>query len=500
MTAPGTQGSCIMVIFGATGDLTHRKLLPALYHLLKNDELSQGFALVTVARRPFSDDQYRQEAREFIRKNLPNTEIDETLWNTLADRLHYFQMEFEQNDKYEDLKKNLTDLDVRYNCLGNRVFYLATPPDLFAEIAFGLKRYGLVHSDSETPWSRVVFEKPFGHNLQSARELNASLSLVFSENQIYRIDHFLGKELVQNVLVFRFANGLFEPLWNRRYIDHVQISSTETIGVGSRGGYYDNAGALQDMVQNHLLQLLALIAMEAPITLQSEDIRAEKVKVFRSLRPAEASAIESIRGQYIDGIVKGQTIAAYRDEDKVDKNSQTETFVSLKVEAQNGRWQGVPFYLRTGKRMQSDATEIIIQFRATPYPIFQGLAIEANRLVIRIQPEEGISMMFNAKVPGNDLKLQPVKMDFSHKSTFGLNTPEAYVRLLHDVMLGDSTLFTSWQEGEHAWEFSDRIQQSWKVRNIPLLFYAPGTWGPIEANDMIQKEGHTWILPFQDKS
>ena len=360
----GHHDSNILVIFGATGDLTHRKLIPALYHLLKSKELPLGFAMVAVARRPYTTESYKKEMEENIRKNIVN--LDENIWKQISEKIYYFQAHFNDDGKYPELKKFLQDLDRKHQTDGNRVFYLATPPENFSQISSRLKKYGLAETDSKKPWHRVVFEKPFGNDLASAKELNQNLSYVFSENQIYRIDHFLGKELVQNVIVLRFANGLFEPLWNRRYIDHVQITASETIGVGSRAGYYDSSGALKDMVQNHLMQLLALVAMEAPLTLEANDIQEEKVKVLRALRPTKASEIESVRGQYI----AGENLPGYADETNVSIDSPTETYVALKAEIQNGKWQGVPFYLRTGKRMAVDAMEIAIQFKATPYPIF----------------------------------------------------------------------------------------------------------------------------------
>ncbi len=489
--------SCILVVFGATGDLTHRKIIPALYNLLKKNELPKGFALVGVARRPYKHEEFRAEAKEAILQFVPD--FDEKLWDNLAGRIYYQQLEFEQDSKYKELSEFLAELDTKHGTQKNRIFYLATPPDYFGTIALRLKKHDLAQTSSNKPWHRVVFEKPFGNDLDSAKNLNSELGVVFSESQIYRIDHYLGKELVQNVIVLRFANGMFDPLWNRKYIDHVQITASESGGVGTRGGYYDSAGALKDMVQNHLLQLLSLVAMEAPITLDAKDIQAEKVKVLRSLMPKDPEKIQSVRGQYIDGTAEGQEVKSYRDEEKVSKDSQTETFVSLKLEIQNGRWQGVPFYLRTGKHMAASAMEIVIRFKATPIPLFQNITFDENRLVIRIQPQEGIALHFNAKVPGTELKLQPVRMDFSHTAAFGPNTPEAYERLLHDVMLGDSTLFTSWDEVQHAWEFTDIVAKSWEAKKVPLLFYAPGTWGPNEADEILSKEGHTWIAPISSE-
>lgn len=490
----------ILVIFGATGDLTHRKLLPALYNLAIEQPLPPQFTVVGVARRPFSDDEFRQQALDSINTFSRRRPVNPSVWETFSKGLFYCQSEFDDPAGYERLGQLLDRLDQERGTQGNRMFYLATPPSFYGDIggrisASGIAKRGV--ADGREGWSRIVVEKPFGHDLASARKLNEELNQGFSERQIYRIDHYLGKETVQNIMVLRFGNGIFEPIWNRRYIDHVQITVSEAIGIEGRADYYEQAGAIRDMVQNHMMQVLTLTAMEPPVTFEADSVRDEKVKVLRAIPPLGETEIsyDTVRGQYGSGLVGGEQVPGYCEEKGVSTTSQTETFVAAKLMIENWRWAGVPFYLRTGKRLTKRVTEVAIQFKRPPYLLFQGPAaqqMQPNVLSMRIQPNEGITLQISAKVPGQEMRLRAVNMDFLYGSSFGVEPPEAYERLLLDAMLGDSTLFTRIDETELAWTLVDTIVRDWQTSKTPLSQYEPGTWGPKEADILIERDGRTW--------
>jgi len=484
---------CVIIIFGATGDLTNRKLLPALYKLEYESLLNKDSKIIAFARREKSDDEFRKEALKSIKK-FSKLKIDNKVWKKLKNKIFYHQSEFQDIKGYNGLKRLIKKICSKNSDRCNKVFYFAAPPSFFETIINNLKKSKLAASSG---WSRVVFEKPFGHDLKSAKKLNKTIKKAFKENQIYRIDHYLGKELVQNLLVLRFANSIFNPIWNRKYIDHVQITVAEDMGVGTRGNYYEKAGALRDIVQNHMIQLLALTAMEPSVSLEADDLREEKVKVLRSIRPFTLKDIKNVavRGQYGSGIVNNKKVKAYRDEDKVDKNSNIETFVALKLNIDNWRWADVPFYLRTGKRLKERVAEINIIFKQNPGILFSNhvKSIEPNMLIVRIQPEEGISLQFSAKVPGKKMVIDNVRMDFCHECKFGPDTPDAYERLLYDVIIDDQTLFTSWEMVEHAWKIVDKIGKAWKKGKV--LSYKAGSYGPKESDKLIEKDGRMWYKP-----
>ncbi len=488
---------CTVVIFGATGDLTHRKLIPALYNLAADGDLPSALTVVGFARREKTDEQFRSELEDAAKKFSRQTVQDE-LWQSFASRIFYHRSEFGDAEGYRTLATRLEEIDAQFGTRGNRLFYLSVAPSEFDGILDHLKEFGLNKSPSEG-WSRVIVEKPFGYDLATARELNTVVNNTFSEADTFRIDHFLGKETAQNIMVLRFANGIFEPLWNHRYIDHVQITASEPLGVEGRGPYYDNSGALRDMVQNHLLQLLCLTAMEPPTDLSADSVRDEKVKVVRSLRPlrGEEVARNVVRGQYSAGAINGKNVVAYREEDRVNPKSMTETFVALRVNIDNWRWADTPFYIRVGKRLPKGGTEIAVQFRAAPPVLFNKAGdseVGANVLVIRIQPDEGTSLQMQAKIPGTALRIEPVKMDFHYGTSFGKASPEAYERLLLDAMSGDATLFARRDEVEQAWKFIDGIEHAWHqdANPPPLDFYPAGSWGPKEADELIEQDGRTW--------
>ena len=487
---------CAIVIFGATGDLTHRKLIPALYNIAADGELPPAVAVVGFARRPKTDDEFREELEEATRKFSRQTVRDE-IWNGFGRSLYYHQSEFGDEDGYKKLAQRLDQLDKESGTRGNRLFYFAASPDQFETIVLNLKKAGL-NKAREGSWARVILEKPFGTDLKSARHLNRVVQSAFLEDQTYRIDHFLGKETAQNILVLRFANAIFEPLWNTRYIDHVQITAAETLGVENRAGYYEGAGALRDMVQNHLLQLLCLVAMEPPTDLGADSIRDEKVKVVRALRRFEKDEIARhvVRGQYATGAINGKAVVAYREEEKVDPKSQTETFVALRLLVDDWRWADVPIYVRVGKRLPKSGTEISVHFKPAPQVLFnrEADAPDQNVLVIRIQPDEGISLRMQAKVPGTSFRIEPVKMDFHYGTSFGKASPEAYERLLLDAMSGDATLFARRDEVEQAWAFIDTIEEAWaeKENSPPLFPYPAGSWGPEAADELLARHGRSW--------
>ncbi|MBX9745137.1 MAG: glucose-6-phosphate dehydrogenase [Chlamydiales bacterium] len=491
---------CIVVIFGATGDLTGRKLAPALYNLGKEGMLPPNFACVGFARREKTHEQFREELKKDVATYSRTKPLEESFWSRFQEQFFYHQSDFDQDEGYKRLALFLNQLDAKFATRGNRVFYLSVQPKYFPIIIEKLKQHGLVYDIHQTPerWSRVVIEKPFGHDSRSAEELQKQISQSLDESQIYRIDHYLGKETVQNLLVFRFANAIFESLWNYRHIDHVQITVAEEIGIGTRGHFFEEEGLLRDIVQNHMMQLLSLVAMEPPVNLSATAIRDEKVKVLQSIRPLTERdlPLSAIRGQYGPGFINGQNVIGYREEQNVNPNSCVETYAALKLYIDNWRWAGVPFYLRGGKRLPKRGTEIAIIFKDAPGVLFQqrGQKYETNVLALRIQPNEGISMKINCKVPGPSGPIQPVKMDFLYGSYFGQTPPEAYERLIWDCILGDSTLFTRSDEVEQSWKILTPILDAWNSqKEASFPNYAAGSWGPTQADQMLT-EGRSWRI------
>jgi glucose-6-phosphate 1-dehydrogenase len=489
---------CSIIIFGATGDLTHRKLVPALYNLAADGDLPPGLTVVGFARRDKTDEVFRQELTEATKK-FSRQPVNDELWSNFVRSIFYHRSEFSDSDGYRRLGERLSQMDQERGTRGNRIFYLSAGPEQFEPILSHLKEAGLNQSPNGG-WARVIVEKPFGVNLATAQQLNSLVREGFAEKNTFRIDHFLGKETAQNIMVLRFANAIFEQLWNHRYIDHVQISASEQLGIENRAGYYESAGALRDMVQNHLLQLLCLIVMEPPTDLSADAIRDEKVKVLRALRPFDAAAVQRcvVRGQYAAGAVNGRPVVGYRQENNVKPESTTETYVALRVLVDNWRWADVPFYVRVGKRLPKGGTEIGIHFKNAPGVLFnRGQSPvrdgSQNVLVIRIQPDEGVSLRMQSKVPGASVRVQPVKMDFRYGTSFGKASPEAYERLLLDAMAGDATLFARRDEVEEAWRFIDKIEEQWASdKQAGLAFYPAGSWGPTEADALIESDGRAW--------
>lgn len=484
-------GSTALVIFGVTGDLARRKLIPALYELLLADRLPDSFYVIGFARRDWTDDYLRKQMHAGVLEFARTQPIDPDVLARLLQVMFYVRSSFDDADGYGRLGEKIADLQVE-NCL----FYLATPPGAYTTIIEQLGEAKLPHVGMG--WTRIVIEKPYGRDLKSAIELDDAVHQVFEEDQVYRIDHYLGKETVQNILVFRFANGIFEPLWNRRYVDHVEITVAETVGVGTRAGYYETSGVIRDMFQNHILQLLSLTAMEAPTAFNADPVRDEKVKILRALRPMLGQdAIENtIRAQYVAGNAEGERVLGYKDAPGVAPDSVTETFLATRLFVDNWRWAGVPFYIRSGKRLPRRITEVAIQFKQVPLSLFgwKNMAGAApNVLVLNIQPDEGITLRFGAKAPGPINQIAPVSMDFNYEETYGGDPPEAYERLLLDCMLGDATLFTRSDEVRCAWTFTSGILDGWvesPLRNLPI--YEAGTWGPQLADQFIKRDGHQW--------
>jgi len=500
MNYPDNQ---LLVIFGASGDLTRRKLIPALFALHCQKSLPERFAILGVGRTAMTSGSFRENQKKWLLQsngtNQPQNELDSFL-----SLLHYLSIETSVPEEYEKVLNRANELNDTLNLDHNYVFYLSTPPDLYEMIAGSLAQYNLTRHP--TGWRRIIVEKPFGRDLLSARELNRKLLASFGEEQIYRIDHYLGKETVQNVMVTRFSNGIFEPLWNRNYIHHVEITSAESLGVEARGGYYDGSGALRDMVQNHLFQLTSLVAMEPPTRIDSDAIRNETLKVLQSIRPFHSDTIESsiIRGQYTESFIRGNPTNSYRSEQGVHKESRTETYVAMKLFIDNWRWGGVPFYIRTGKRLPTRVTEIVVHFRATPHALFsfnRGISNSENQLVMRIQPDEGILLKFGMKLPGAGYQVQDVNMDFHYADLADHPIPEAYQRLLLDCMQGDATLFTRGDAIEQSWTIIDPVLKAWENESsIPIFGYPSGTWGPQQADSLIEGHNATWRYPCKNLS
>jgi glucose-6-phosphate 1-dehydrogenase len=487
---------CVMVIFGAAGDLTRRKLVPALYNLARQQLLSREFAVVGISHRSMSNEDFRKWTADDI-KHYAGSDADLDVIEWFLRRVYYIAGEFDNKDVYSQMKDALAKIDQDHSTHSNYLFYMATAPRFFGPVVESLSAAGLMEQNGQQ-WRRVIIEKPFGHDLESARALNKQLLKVANEKQIYRIDHYLGKETVQNILAFRFANGIFEPIWNRRYIDHVQISVAETVGVEQRGSYYDQAGALRDMVPNHIMQLISLTSMEPPVSFQADAVRDEQAKILHAIQPLSDEDVLSrtIRGQYGTGVVDAQRVPGYREEEDVPHDSKTETFVAMKLAIDNWRWADVPFYLRTGKRLPAQNTHIVIQFRRAPFVLFRDTPVEnlmPNQLVLHIQPEEGISLQFAAKVPGPIMRLGAVDMNFEYADYFGTQPSTGYERLLHDCMIGDATLFQRADMVEAGWCVVSPVLDVWKAlppRNFPN--YPAGTWGPKEADELLEKDGRRW--------
>ncbi len=492
--------SCSFVLFGATGDLTRRKIMPGLFSLSSQGLLPKNFVIVAFARRDKDDEVYRQELHENMKEFAPKLPSDGPEWDRFVKNVYYVRSDFDEAEGYTRLANRLTELDKVHELGGNHLFYLATPPDNFSEIIENLGKAGLSKPRREGGWSRLIIEKPFGYDLTTAKKLNSELNSVFHENQVFRIDHYLGKEAVQNILVLRFANQIFEPLWNQKYIDNVQVTVAETLGVEGRGGYFEQSGITRDIVQNHALQVLTLIAMEAPASLTADDIRDEKVKVLKSFRQftPEDVANSTVRGQYGPGTIDDKPVVGYREEEGVNPRSETETFSAFKFEINNWRWSGVPFYVRAGKRMPKRVTEVKIQFKAVPDVLFANLPsvkIMPNVLILRIQPDEGTSLEIGTKVPGPEMKVSPVTMDFKYGAAFHAPIRDAYERLILDAIRGDASLFARNDEVELAWGLMTPILDAWSDLSCPLFpNYTSGTWGPEAANGLLT-EGKTWHVP-----
>ncbi|MCT2534462.1 glucose-6-phosphate dehydrogenase [Aquibacillus koreensis] len=480
----------VIVIFGATGDLANRKLYPSIYRLFRNGKLSENFAVVGVARRPLTNEDFRNN----VKNSISQFEDDNIDPDKFASHFHYHPFDVQDLSYYQSLNTLLHSLDEKHETEGNRIFYLAMAPNFFGTLAANLKSEGLTSTQG---WSRLVIEKPFGHNFKSAQKLNNQIREAFDEDQIYRIDHYLGKEMVQNIEVIRFANAMFEPLWNNQFISNIQITSSEVLGVEDRGRYYESSGALRDMVQNHMLQMMALLAMEPPIKLTPEEIRSEKVKVLRALKPMSVDEVEDyfVRGQYDRGIVDGEEKPGYREGNSVDPDSNTETFVAGKLTINNFRWAGTPIYIRTGKRMQQKSTEIVVQFKDLPMNLYydKGEAIHPNLLVIHIQPYEGITLHLNAKKGDYGTTSTPISLKYNNNDNNDkMNTPEAYEVLLHDCMRGDSTNFTHWDEVALSWKFVDIISQAWENKKAQFPNYESGSNGPKDSDALLEKDGFHW--------
>lgn len=494
-----------MVIYGAHGDLTKRKLIPALFSLHLQNLLPKDFFIIGASRTALSDEQFRSSMRQAILDFASDIKVEGNSWDQFATSLYYRPANTADPQAYKQLSSTLDELDRKHGTLGNRIYYLSTPPSLYSEIIAGLASAGLAFKSkiNQAPWSRIVIEKPFGHDLKSSEALDAQIHEVFNEHQIFRIDHYLGKETVQNIMVLRFANGIFEPLWNHKYVEHVQITNAETLGVEGRGTYYEEAGALRDMIQNHLLQLVSLVGMEPPISLEPEAIRDEKVKLLKTLRPIEVERVGqlAVRGQYGPGYISGQAVPGYRQESGVSPQSMTETFAAIKLFIDNWRWADVPFYIRSGKRLAKSITEIAIHFRRAPHRLFSAQAgscgaLSPNVLVMQIQPEEGISLKFATKQPGQTTQIRWLNMDFKYGAAFGVRSPSAYERLIHDCLLGDPSLFARTDQVDISWSIIEPIMEAWEKGNAqnspPLLNYAAGSWGPEASDNLICADGYSW--------
>ncbi|HEY7387168.1 MAG TPA: glucose-6-phosphate dehydrogenase [Bryobacteraceae bacterium] len=487
---------CAMVIFGATGDLNRRKLMPALFRLAYDRRLPAGFSVLGVSRSPLSDEDFRNRMRQAVKDFSEDTALDEDVWNSFSRGLFYVPGDVDDSGLYPRMCAKLSEIEQKRQTGGNVLFYLSVQPSHYARAAAGIGEGGMAKGAG---WRRLVVEKPFGHDLASARALSDELHKVFPESEIYRIDHYLGKETVQNILAFRFGNGIFEPVWNRRYVNHVQITAAESIGVEGRGGYYQEAGALADMIQNHLLQVMSTIAMEPSASFQADAVRDERSKLLRSIHAMtpEQVAENAVAGQYGPGRIGGKDVPGFRQEPGVDSQARTDTYAAVALFVDNWRWAGVPFYLRTGKRLPKRVTEISVHFNSPPLKIFDGATddLAPNLLIVRIQPEEGISLRFLSKRPGRGMTLRPVSMDFNYGSSFGERSPSAYETLLLDALIGDATLYTRQDMVEASWQVVEPIENVWRDGNHEPAIYEAGTWGPAQADEMLARRGHVWRQP-----
>jgi glucose-6-phosphate 1-dehydrogenase len=492
---PRIAGPCGMVLFGVTGDLSRKKVMPAIYDLANRGLLPPGFSLTGFARRDWADQDFAQIVHDSVKAHA-RTEFREEVWHQLAEGFRFVPGDFDDDDAFRHLRRTIEDLDRDRGTDGNHAFYLAIPPGFFGDVVGQLKEHGLAEADGSS-WRRVVVEKPFGHDLESARALNSVLADVFPSGSIFRIDHYLGKETVQNILAMRFANAMFEPIWNSNYVDHVQITMAEDVGIGGRAGYYDGIGAARDVIQNHLLQLMSLVAMEEPTSFDAESLRIEKQKVLSSVVLPRRLDLATARGQYAAGWAGGQKVNGFLEEDGIKKSSTTETYAAITLHLETRRWAGVPFYLRTGKRLGRRVTEVAVVFKRAPHQPFSASSTEElgqNALVIRVQPDEGMTVRFGSKVPGTAMEIRDVNMDFAYGGSFTESSPEAYERLILDMLLGDPPLFPRHEEVELSWKILDPILEHWAAKGKPEP-YGSGTWGPRSADAMLARDGRAWRRP-----